>query len=586
MGSRGGGRRRRCGSVALQHSLLDAPTSSNFPFWLRSRTTVFFFSHSCSVRSLIGVALHRTRRTVALVCCDDGPCLCRGVPPKPKRRRKQSVELDTAAMHGHSRRADSISSAQRFCDPACVGGVTAESSGAIDRIGHQASANDATNTLPVGIRFSFPLSRKRDTKMLSSSRGQNRSRIHDDRLQTSLKTDGNVKVKCTPNGLLAASALLIAAWMILSYRISQTHRLERVLEEGMAAKKQLQHHPSVTLRRRPITDTEPGSTSSCILMMDDNHWFVEWLAYHWTTVNLKSMILAIDQRSTTSPLEIIDRWHGKIDFELWNDTHFFHPSTEGLNLQEINLLRQKTFFAKCIRTLKARNASWTLFTDADEFILINPRASSPKNELYRTYVPQPDHRGYILSFAKQESREKGTTCFSMGRLQLSPDESGVEEVQRDVPAFLNGSDFLTLRWLTAADNLVGPKNFLDLSSVDDSILPMAKTHQHRVIPEICAEAGHTWTRKNSLLQIYHYLGTKEQFNFRNDSRLSLKDAGRNNRFDRYIGQSIGKADDARPWLSLFLKLVGKKDALYLLDGLGRTTGWAGTSNLEGRFADV
>lgn len=33
--------------------------------------------------------------------------------------------------------------------------------------------------------------------------------------------------------------------------------------------------------------------SSCMLIMDDNHWLVEWLAYHWTTLNLRNMIIAI-----------------------------------------------------------------------------------------------------------------------------------------------------------------------------------------------------------------------------------------------------------------------------------------------------
>ena len=84
-----------------------------------------------------------------------------------------------------------------------------------------------------------------------------------------------------------------------------------------------------------------------MLIMDDNHWLVEWLAYHHTVVNLRHVIIAMDPRSKTSPMSILNRWKGRIHFELWNDSHYFQENYDAsLDLQELNLSRQQTFLAK------------------------------------------------------------------------------------------------------------------------------------------------------------------------------------------------------------------------------------------------
>ena len=342
---------------------------------------------------------------------------------------------------------------------------------------------------------------------------------------------------------------------------------------------------SSSFRSKNIHRITSETMSSCILIMDDNHWLVEWLAYHWTTLNLRHMIIAIDPRSKTSPISILDRWKGRLNFELWNDSHYFdNVPGPTADLQEVNLARQQTFLAKCMGELKRRNHSWTMFTDTDEFVVINPRTNRKGHALYREYSPPIDTPGSILSFLQNELKTRNTTCFSMGRLQFSPDESSLHEIQKNVPLYFNSSQFMTLRWLHPADDLVGPKNIIDLSSMDVSVIPTNYTHQHRVIYEKCPEAGHTWHRANSLLQVYHYLGTLEQHNFRNDARLSLEWAGRNERYERYKGEGVGTRDDLRPWLKAFVKSVGKEEAIRLLEGVGRTEGWETADAHELRFA--
>lgn len=338
------------------------------------------------------------------------------------------------------------------------------------------------------------------------------------------------------------------------------------------------------LHSRTRTTVSPQLTmSSCMLIMDDNHWLIEWLAYHWTTLNLRHLILAVDPRSQTSPVPILDRWKGRINVEIWNDSHYFHNYDPNLEtLQELNLARQQTFLAKCMQKYKQRNHSWVMFTDTDEFITINPRTKQPNHDLYREYSPSLDQPGSILSFLEQEHKTRGTSCFSMGRLQFSPDESSLRRVRRNVPDFFNASQFMTLRWLHPADDLVGPKNIVHLSSIPSELIPTNYTHQHRVIGKVCGKAGYTWHRENSLLQVNHYLGTFEQFQFRNDARLSLEWAGRNERFERYLGEGDRAVDNLRPWIRTFVDSVGKQEAMRLLEGVGRTGGWESAATAPSR----
>jgi hypothetical protein len=163
----------------------------------------------------------------------------------------------------------------------------------------------------------------------------------------------------------------------------------------------------------------------------------------------------------------------------------------------------------------------------------------------------------------------------MGRMQIGGVESPVEGVQRGVPEPFNGSDFRSLRWLKGVQNIVGPKNVLDLLAIKASQVPVPMLKNvHRVIDEVCPAAGWNWHHGNSLLEVYHYLGTKEQFFFRDDPRHKIAHGG--NRTANYIKNKdadgtnkLGSADQLRPWLEGFVGYVGAQEAARLLEGVGR-----------------
>lgn len=357
------------------------------------------------------------------------------------------------------------------------------------------------------------------------------------------------------------------------------------------------------------TSSLPSSfrMAACLLIMDDNHWLVEWLAYHYTALNLRHLIVAIDGRSKTSPVPVLRRWTHPLpylDITLWNDTSFgFVPPEPAQSerpenyLQDVNLARQQRFLASCLRTHHERgHADWVMTTDTDEFISINPITTrDPKHARhYRQSIPPLTQPGAILAFLRAErQRQANVSCWTMNRHQLGYWESDPQVVQQGVPEPFDGRDFLTLRWLQSAGPIVGPKQIVHLPSIEAHRLPVNGTSQHRVLPHYCPlpGAGQNEQKEGSLLQVYHYFGTREQFDFRNDARKPRgNDGGRNSRWERFEnrrrhgdngsdGRGLMVRDNLRPWLDTFVRrCVGRAEAERLLEGVGRVHGWPAFDN--------
>mmetsp|Transcript_38845 Transcript_38845/g.94042 ORF Transcript_38845/g.94042 Transcript_38845/m.94042 type:complete len:82 (+) Transcript_38845:465-710(+) len=65
-----------------------------------------------------------------------------------------------------------------------------------------------------------------------------------------------------------------------------------------------------TLIKTTTTNPDSDSFSACLLIMDDNHYLIEWLAYHYQVMPLRRLIVLSDPKSRTTPLPILERWNG------------------------------------------------------------------------------------------------------------------------------------------------------------------------------------------------------------------------------------------------------------------------------------
>jgi len=342
---------------------------------------------------------------------------------------------------------------------------------------------------------------------------------------------------------------------------------------------------SAQLKKTTVVNTngtlaEKDVFSACLLVMDDNHVLIEWLAYHYHVLPLRHLIVAVDPRSITSPSEVLDRWrqHG-MTIEEWTDKDFMSSKLFSVaqHLAELNQTqvielhraRQREFYAKCMKRLKSQNRTWTMLTDTDEFLLINRRATKRFNV---TDAPPMEQPASVMTFLKQERAKnvtempKRTVCIMIPRLRFGSRESSTKHINAQVPAGFNASTFTTLRHRKHAQPKVSNINKTGKVIVDVSRLNPQRIivkNPHRPLWAYCPRSELFTEIMDNLFVIHHYAGTWEQYTFRDDFRaMKTKQA-----FDQYNNRNLD--DDAiRPWLDGFVQDKGVETASALLKDVG------------------
>ena len=59
------------------------------------------------------------------------------------------------------------------------------------------------------------------------------------------------------------------------------------------------------------------------MLMDDNHFLIEWLAYHYHVMPLRRLIVLVDPNSKTTPEPILNRWRDRMDITIWFEKDIF-----------------------------------------------------------------------------------------------------------------------------------------------------------------------------------------------------------------------------------------------------------------------
>ena len=234
----------------------------------------------------------------------------------------------------------------------------------------------------------------------------------------------------------------------------------------------------------------------------------------------------------------------------------------------------------------------------------NPRMESEK-QTFRIMsggsdiTPPPiNETGSVLKFLKREMEYHQThegnnsssgsssgfpDCLTVYRSQVcnvdlmmmrknSPSEADTAVV----PDGFRLQDFLTMRWLDRGGDRK-PKNIVNMggsAAVDaeyfENLDLIKEGNIHEVLPGKCTPRPAALSE--SLFQIYHYDGTKEQRDYRNDirGRYGRRQGGTR---PQVSGCRKRGAADLRPWLKGFVDMVGPREAQRLLRGSGSTTGW-------------
>jgi len=171
--------------------------------------------------------------------------------------------------------------------------------------------------------------------------------------------------------------------------------------------------------------------AACILIKDDNPRLIEWIAYHFQVLPLRSLIVALDPNSVTSPLSILQRWNSSTALQtiLWTDDDYMSKDTQMLmeyksqchanRVEEVigvtHRKRQNVFQSACAQFHKRQNRSWVAFVDTDEFITFNnvniDKEAPPKNSRPLLSIGSSTIWEYIHNFSIQWD-----VCVGMARV--------------------------------------------------------------------------------------------------------------------------------------------------------------------------
>ena len=126
-----------------------------------------------------------------------------------------------------------------------------------------------------------------------------------------------------------------------------------------------------------------SGVSACLLVNDENLRLPEWIAYHYTVLPLRHLIVAVDPASFTSPRSILELWNDTalgMTVEIWNDEDFLEEEDSGPldddqytehDRTQHHRYRQWRFVTSCMGVHKLHGRTWVLLTDVDEYILFN-----------------------------------------------------------------------------------------------------------------------------------------------------------------------------------------------------------------------
>jgi len=122
--------------------------------------------------------------------------------------------------------------------------------------------------------------------------------------------------------------------------------------------------------------------AACLLIKDDNDILPEWLAYHYHTINMRDLIIAVDPTSSESPSDILQTWSRLTDLRIreWTDSSYMPAAfletgttpEDEIHVSDIidkvpeaaimgianHRYRQRVFLTECMRTFRQAGKSW------------------------------------------------------------------------------------------------------------------------------------------------------------------------------------------------------------------------------------
>jgi hypothetical protein len=368
----------------------------------------------------------------------------------------------------------------------------------------------------------------------------------------------------------------------------------------------LPNHPNRKLDT-PNGADDSDAMAACLLVKDDNHWLIEWIAYHYITLPLRYLVIAVDPDSFTSPDQIIQRWNiSYIDIRLWKDSDYMdhdliakrlrqraitnslkNKEQQMRRLAQANADRHTRFISKCSQYHKSRGRKWVAHLDVNEYVVFNNNIPRQPTELksYNHSIQQntpirslmSTENVTVLQVMSQIAKEfrpqwsdKG--CIAMSSFLFGPRETGDIDMKSTETPTTNIAS-IEMRKLNTYRYLYHSKEIINNSASGTQnrqgiIINVLQQSQGQPSKVRCLQDSVTLDSfADSPLRIHRYLGPWEQYNLR------LNDITRHHDriwYDRQARLSSGEGPnhDIKSWMDRFVRTVGLSRATHLLFGVG------------------
>jgi hypothetical protein len=361
------------------------------------------------------------------------------------------------------------------------------------------------------------------------------------------------------------------------------------------------------------TTTRDGF-GACLMMKEDNDALYEWLAYHYTVLPLRFLVVGSDLDSRQDPATVLDRWktvpnfhYGILQADEFIHRHGnyydkFNSTTMAADVPEEEALkenkrhhhhalihRQKGFLTVCSELLKSQGVHWTLYIDTDEFVVPNRWSSGDEEQLQlggkgrlsirgasyeiRRNLPTDGNNWTFLDVILDLERGGNITkgCYTMPRLlvgslenrtcpEAAPFQQWALKNMPDRYDFLN-----TLRYVQHApkgdfSHSKFGKVMMDLSQIPVDTLWREPRNIHRPYADHCGPAVVHFP--DAFFFLAHYIGSWQAYRTRLDGRRNRQEWEQ-----RAFVDDGGKACDTsvHSWFPRFLFLAtSERRAKYLL----------------------
>jgi hypothetical protein len=87
-----------------------------------------------------------------------------------------------------------------------------------------------------------------------------------------------------------------------------------------------------------------------MIVKDDNAQLAQWVAYHYTALPLRRLIVGVDINSTEDPMDVLGQWNGTdLQFQAWYPDDYIQNLIYGGDAKHRYLQRQHRLLVRCLQ---------------------------------------------------------------------------------------------------------------------------------------------------------------------------------------------------------------------------------------------